>query len=204
MSLAGIRGGFRVYLAPAAALVALVTAACTSSPGSTNNPSAKPAAVPVSQSGIVTARDDPNFSLVTSSGRLVLKWNSRTLVATVDEDTKNPTTRPVNESDLYPGQKIMVDYNPASNLVTKIAVVDYKAKLYFPLTGAIKSIFADSMTLTADYMGTVRDIFIRFTPAVLIVKSNGSIGNALDLSSGMNVRTFCNPGTNGAIVIEIQ
>ncbi len=198
-----IFSGLRRYLAAAAALVVLLAAACTS-PGSANDPNAGAAGGTVTQKGIVTERTDPNFSLVTTGGRFVFKWNSKTTVATVDEDTKNPVTRPVNESDLYPGQKIMVDYDPTNNLVTKVAVVDYKAKLFYPFTGTIKDIYADRMTFTTEYMGAVRDLFIRLTPEVLIVKPDGSLGNALDLASGVKARTFCNPGTIGAIVIEIQ
>ncbi len=197
--------GIKYYLTLAVSSLLLLTTACVSSQGSLNTPGTSPPGRLAVQDGIVTEHNDPTFKLVTPAGRSVFNLDSNTRVITADPNSNNNITRAVNDSDLYLGQKLLVEYYPdKNNLATRIVDKDYKAKVFFPLVGTIKEFMGDRFYMNAAYLKAQTDLLIWLTKELIVVKPDGSPGNANDLSLGMNIRVFCNPGTMGAIVIEIQ
>jgi hypothetical protein len=157
----------------------------------------------VVEDGIVSESTSSNFTLLTTVGRLVLRFDSNTVSESNDLNSGKTVTGPVNANDLYQGVELSVEYYKANNLAVKIVFRTYDR--YTLVSGAINQATSSNITLRAVLNGADRTLFITFDPSsIIIIKKDGSPGNAGDLVAGMNIEAYCGEGSTNAAVIVIH
>jgi hypothetical protein len=203
----------KLFPALAICLLLLVTAACSPSNSANSTVTSQtsnltdtpetPIFGSVVDKGIVTEHTGSNFTFDTNKGRLVIKFDSNTATEKIDPDSSKIVTGKINVNDLYPGTELLVDYYPGSNLAAKIVFT--KFTLYTFISGTINDIFGTNIYLTTTTGTASKTLLMRFDYyTTTIIRADGSLGNIADLQKGVNIRIISNPGSLGAVVIEIQ
>ena len=174
---------------------------CAAAPAETPTPTS---IVTVVKEGVVTEHTASDFTLLTNIGRLVLKFDKNTISHSIDLNSQQPVTGPVNANAFYLGEEVQVEYNPANNLVLTIVFTPSEKTSYADLiTGTVTEVNPSYLNLSTIYVGLPRTLRISYSNKIVIIKKDGSLGSVDDLHADMNIRAFCG-GSFTAYLIEIQ
>lgn len=155
--------------------------------------------------GIVTEHTSSDFNLITSIGRLVLKFNQSTISERIDLNTQEVVTEPLNENSLFLGAQVFVEYYLTNNLAVRVVFNESTKVLFTLLSGTITQISGQNIYMDVIMNGVSRNLLIRYNSGdIVVIRSDNSSGNVSELNQGMKVRVFLRMGTNGAAAIEIE
>ncbi len=143
--------------------------------------------------GVISDFNNSSITLDTAYGKLVLKFDSNTVIAPY-----GTPTIPVNTSYFKQGMVVIANYNQTNSTAVRIDIPILLVNT--PVTGTVGQIQSPNFTLNTT---TVGQLVVNYNGAI-VIKSDGTAGTMNDITQGINVLVYYNARTKVAAAIEIQ